>query len=116
MRNSQVFWRATRQSNLADRMEDSFIGRNAVLQLCEYENQTLEAFVPGTICMQSLIVQLPLPELFIFSYCAWLWNCLRVWAISYPEPSNFLQRMFDENEGSGKDQFLGDPDWLSEMQ
>ena len=57
MRNSQVFWRATRQSNLADRMEDSFIGRNTVLQLCEYENQTLEAFVPGTICMQSLIVQ-----------------------------------------------------------
>ena len=29
---------------------------------------------------------------------------------------NFLQRMLDKNEGSGKDQFLGDPDWLSEMQ
>ena len=28
----------------------------------------------------------------------------------------FLRRMLDENEGSGKDQFLGDPDWLSEMQ
>ena len=37
-------------------------------------------------------------------------------SISYPEPSNFLRRMLDENEGSGKDQFLGDPDWLSEMQ
>ena len=24
--------------------------------------------------------------------------------------------MLDGNEGSGKDQFLGDPDWLSEMQ
>ena len=24
--------------------------------------------------------------------------------------------MLDENEGSAKDQFLGDPDWLSEMQ
>ena len=24
--------------------------------------------------------------------------------------------MLDEDEGSGKDQFLGDPDWLSEMQ
>ena len=57
MRNSQKFWRATRQSNLADRMEDSFIGRNTVLQFCEYENQTLQAFVPGTICLQSLIVQ-----------------------------------------------------------
>ena len=24
--------------------------------------------------------------------------------------------MLDENEGSGMDQFLGDPDWLSEIQ
>ena len=32
--------------------------------------------------------------------------------ISYPEPSKFLRRMLDENEGSGKDQFLGDLDWL----
>ena len=32
------------------------------------------------------------------------------------EPANFLRRMLGENEGSGKDQFLGDPDWLSEMQ
>ena len=37
-------------------------------------------------------------------------------AVSFPEPANFLRRMLDENEGSGKDQFLGDPDWLSEMQ
>ena len=37
-------------------------------------------------------------------------------AISFPGPANFLRRMLDENEGSGKDQFLGDPDWLSEMQ
>ena len=36
--------------------------------------------------------------------------------ISFPEPANFSRRMLDENEGSGKDQFLGDPDWLSEMQ
>ena len=35
-------------------------------------------------------------------------------AISYPEPSNFLQRMLDENEGL-KDRFLGDLDWSSEM-
>ena len=37
-------------------------------------------------------------------------------SISFPELSNFLRRMLDENKGSGKDQFLGDPDWLSEMQ
>ena len=36
-------------------------------------------------------------------------------SISFPEPAN-LRRMLVENEGSGKDQFLGDPDWLSEMQ
>ena len=39
-----------------------------------------------------------------------------IYTISFPEPANFLRRMLDENEGSGKDQFLGDPDWLSEMQ
>ena len=37
-------------------------------------------------------------------------------SIYIPEPANFLGRMLDENEGSGRDQFLGDPDWLSEMQ
>ena len=36
--------------------------------------------------------------------------------ISFPEPANFLRCLLDENEGSGKDQFLADPDWLSEMQ
>ena len=36
--------------------------------------------------------------------------------ISFPEPAIFLRRLLDENEGSGKDQFLADPDWLSEMQ
>ena len=28
--------------------------------------------------------------------------------ISFPEPANFLRRMLDENDGSGKDQFLGE--------
>ena len=36
--------------------------------------------------------------------------------ISYPEPSNFSWCMLDENEVYVKGQFLGDPDWLSEMQ
>ena len=27
--------------------------------------------------------------------------------ISFPEPANFLRRMLDENDDSGKDQFLG---------
>ena len=36
--------------------------------------------------------------------------------ILFPVPASFLRRMLDENEGSGKDQFLSDPDWLSEMQ
>ena len=41
---------------------------------------------------------------------------IRVKPILFPEPANFLWCMLDENEGSGKDQFLGDPDWSSEMQ
>ena len=36
--------------------------------------------------------------------------------ILFPGPADFLRHMLDENEGSGKDQFLSDPDWLSEMQ
>ena len=48
---------------------------------------------------------------------SWKWNIVAGhWTTSFPEPANFLRRMLDENEGSGKDQFLGDPDWLSEMQ
>ena len=50
-------------------------------------------------------------------YCACAEDVTRAHTcpISYPEPSNSLQRMLDENEGSGKDQFVSDPDWLSEM-
>ena len=36
--------------------------------------------------------------------------------ILFPDLANFLRRMLDETKGSGKDQFLSDPDWLSEMQ
>ena len=42
---SENFWRATRQSKLADRTEDCSI---AQVQLCEYGNQTLEAFVAAS--------------------------------------------------------------------
>ena len=42
------------------------------------------------------------------------YNC-KINPISIPERANFLRRMLDENEGTEKDQFLGDPDWLSEM-
>ena len=34
-------------------------------------------------------------------------NEIEIHPISYPEPSNFLRRMLDENEGSGKDRFSG---------
>ena len=43
-------------------------------------------------------------------------NFAQILTTASTEPANFLRRMLDENEGSGKDQFLGDPDWLSEMQ
>ena len=49
-----------------------------------------------------------------FTNCSW--SLFRRHPISHPEPSKILRRMLDENEGSGNDQFLGDPDWFSEMQ
>ena len=61
------------------------------LQLCEHENQTMEAFVAAS-------------------------RLYAKWPISFPGPSNFLRRMLNENEGSAKVQFLGNPVWLSEMQ
>ena len=33
-------------------------------------------------------------------------DCFASYAISIPEPANFLRRMLDENEGSGKDHFF----------
>ena len=54
------------------------------------------------------------PEPFQFK---WAQNLVGTdFLISFSEPANFLRRMLEENEGSGKDQFLGDPDWLSEIQ
>ena len=45
--NSGKFWRASGQSNLANRMEDCSIGQSAWPQLCEYENQTFGSFCCG---------------------------------------------------------------------
>ena len=57
------------------------------VQLCEYENQTLEAFVAAS----RLYTSGP-PEFFIFSFCAWSWNVLiDDLSISYPEPSRLLR-------------------------
>ena len=37
--------------------------------------------------------------------------------ISFPKPAHFLRRMLDANENSVNSvQFLGDPDWLTEIQ
>ena len=41
---------------------------------------------------------------------------VRILLQSRSQSANFLRRLLDKNEGSGKDQFPGDPDWLSEMQ
>ena len=55
------------------------------------------------------------PLAHIYTHARFTQTQVVVNTISFPEPANFLRRMLDENEGSGKDQFLGDPDWLSEM-
>ena len=51
---SEIFWRATGQSNLAGRMEDCSSGQSAVV--CEHENQTLEAFAAASqfVCQFEL--------------------------------------------------------------
>ena len=50
------------------------------------------------------------------SFCCVANRLYAKWPISFPGPSNFLRRMLNENEGSAKVQFLGNPVWLSEMQ
>ena len=58
---SEQFWRATGQSNLANRMEDCSISHIAVLW---EQGPNFGSFCCGR------------PEFFTFSYCAWLWNWL----------------------------------------
>ena len=56
----------------------------------------------------------PLPFFFLSFFLSF---CLSfILSIPFQEPANFLRRALEENEVSGKDQYLGDPDWLSEMQ
>ena len=88
---SEKFWGATGQTE-----ENAPLAK---VQLCEFKNQNLMRLA---YCTPSLIVS-GTPEFFTFSYCAWLWNWLiRNTTISYPEPSSFLLRMLDENEGLWK--------------
>ena len=66
---SDKFWRATGQSNLADRIEDCSTGQSAVVWV-------------GRRNFWSFCC---LPEVFIFSCCAWLWN----WLIKIKIPWSF---------------------------
>ena len=67
------FWRATGQSNLADRMEYCSTGQSAVVWV---RKPNFGSFC----CCQPFVCQVWLssdpPELFAFSYCAWLSNWL----------------------------------------
>ena len=68
-----MHWRATGQSNLADRMEDCSTGQSAVVWV---RKTNFGSFC----CSQPFVRQVWLssgpPELSTFSYCAWLWNWL----------------------------------------
>ena len=75
------FWRATGQSNLADRMEDCFIDQSAVVWVWKpkFESFCYRSLVRMrrriAVVWQSLIVQWP-TKIATFSYCACLWNWL----------------------------------------
>ena len=93
---SQEFWWATGQSNLAGRMEDTACScmslKTKLWKLllwpakfdCPMTCQKFSLLATAhdcetglwnslPFCLPSLIVQWP-PEFFTFSYCAWMWN------------------------------------------
>ena len=66
------------------------------MQLCEYENQNLEAFVVRRLLYAKLFSG---PREFVsFSYCAWLWK----WLIA----SEYILKgpYYENNNNKGKDQ------------
>ena len=63
------FWRATGQSNLADRIEGCSTGQSAVVY--EYENQ---AFVAASVCIQVWLSRGPPGFASCSGYCAGLIN------------------------------------------
>ena len=103
---SDTFWRATEQSNLADRMEDCSINQSAVVWVWKpnfgnfccgqpFERQvwlssgprkclrfSYCAWLSNWLVEQSSILSAKFDsvqwptEMFNFSYCAWLWNWL----------------------------------------
>ena len=64
----------------------------AIVQLCEYKNQTMEAFVAASCLLSS-----GPPEWFTFSYCAWLWN----WLLHIVLPSQWPSLAFSRNSLKG---------------
>ena len=68
---SGIFWRATGQSNSADRIKNCSTGQGAVVWV---RKPNFGSFW----CGQSFVYQVWLPsvppEFSTFSYCAWLWN------------------------------------------
>ena len=80
---------ATVQSNLADRMEDSSIGQSAVVWVWKPNFGKFR-------CSQPFVCQVWLssdwPEVFTFSYCAWLWK----WLIK--GPVHFIEEFFSSLE------------------
>ena len=87
------FWRATGQSNLADRMEDFFTGQNAA----EWRRKPNFGIFG---CGQPFECQIWLS---IVSLLVTAHDCdTRSLSISFLEPAHFLRRMLDEYEGLWK--------------
>ena len=67
---SEQFWRATGQSNLADRMEDCCTGERAVVWVQKHWKLLLQPAVRTS----SMNLCCGPTEFLTYSYCAWLWN------------------------------------------
>ena len=68
---SEEFWQATGQSNLADRMEDRSAGQSAVVRVRKLPNfGSFCCGQPFVYANNSLIVQWPARIFHFYSYCA----------------------------------------------
>ena len=68
---SEIFWRATGQSNFADSMEDCSTGESVVVWV---RIPNIRSFCCSQPFVHQVLLCCGLPEVLSFSYCAWLWN------------------------------------------
>ena len=86
---SGIIWRATGQSNLANRMKNCSIGQGAVMWVWK---PNFGRFCCGQPFVCQVWLSSGLPEYSTSTYCTWLWNCLlspQEKSLRF-EPKNFM--------------------------